>query len=69
LNPKKCFNKIYSTGLGSNGAWQKFERGEIDLLPFYEAFGRELSDTKHANAWSGFFSLNPHEINLHDVQL
>ncbi|KAJ2915663.1 hypothetical protein MD484_g4743, partial [Candolleomyces efflorescens] len=36
-------------GYGSQGAWQKFERGEIDLLSFYPAFGRELSDTVHGN--------------------
>ncbi|KAH9901275.1 HAD-like protein [Cubamyces lactineus] len=30
---------------GSHGAWQKFERGEMPLFPFYEQFGRELSDT------------------------
>ncbi|KAF8516908.1 HAD-like protein [Hysterangium stoloniferum] len=29
---------------GPNGAFQKFERGEINLLPFYEAFGKELSN-------------------------
>ncbi|KAI0637082.1 HAD-like protein [Trametes polyzona] len=31
---------------GSSGAWQKFERGEMSLFPFYKQFGRELSDTK-----------------------
>ncbi|TEB35958.1 HAD-like protein [Coprinellus micaceus] len=36
-------------GYGSQGAWQKFERGEIDILDFYPAFGRELSDTVHGN--------------------
>lgn len=36
---------------GSNGAWQKFERGEMSLYPFYEAFGRELSDTMSGNLW------------------
>ncbi|PPQ78547.1 hypothetical protein CVT25_011819 [Psilocybe cyanescens] len=39
------------TGRGSNGAWQRFERGEMDLLPFYEAFGRDLSDTVNGNLW------------------
>ncbi|KAF5330908.1 hypothetical protein D9619_005842 [Psilocybe cf. subviscida] len=39
------------TGRGHNGSWQKFERGEIALLPFYEAFGRDLSDTKNGNKW------------------
>ncbi|CCM06162.1 uncharacterized protein FIBRA_08401 [Fibroporia radiculosa] len=30
---------------GSHGAWQRFERGEMPLFPFYEAFGQQLSDT------------------------
>ncbi|KAF5372944.1 hypothetical protein D9758_001672 [Tetrapyrgos nigripes] len=34
---------------GSQGAWQKFERGELELLPFYEAFSRDLSDTVNGN--------------------
>jgi hypothetical protein len=38
------------TARGRSGAWQQFERGEIPLLVFYEAFGRELSDATHANA-------------------
>ncbi|KAF6765049.1 HAD-like domain-containing protein [Ephemerocybe angulata] len=36
-------------GYGSHGAWQKFERGEIDIKSFYSAFGRDLSDTVHGN--------------------
>ncbi|KAJ6618360.1 HAD-like domain-containing protein [Mycena sp. CBHHK59/15] len=36
---------------GSNGAWQKFERGELPLLPFYEEFSRNLSDTVNGNVW------------------
>lgn len=36
---------------GSHGAWQRFERGEMALFPFYAAFGRELSDTKLGNVW------------------
>ncbi|KAL4250409.1 Acyl-CoA dehydrogenase 10-like protein [Abortiporus biennis] len=39
------------TRRGSNGSWQKFERGEISLFPFYESFGRELSDTERGNVW------------------
>ncbi|KAF8969910.1 HAD-like domain-containing protein [Flammula alnicola] len=38
-------------GQGPNGCWQKFERGEIELLTFYEAFGRDLSDTMNGNIW------------------
>ena len=40
-----------STGRGSNGAWQKFERGEIEIWDFYVAFGQELSDTVLGNGW------------------
>ncbi|KAJ7184261.1 HAD-like domain-containing protein [Mycena filopes] len=36
---------------GSNGAWQRFERGELPLLPFYDAFSRDLSDTTNGNLW------------------
>jgi len=39
------------TRRGREGAWQKFERGEISLFPFYEAFGLELSDTMNGNKW------------------
>lgn len=41
----------FSTGRGPNGAWQKFERGELDLFSFYEAFSRDLSDTVNGNIW------------------
>ncbi|EJF65752.1 HAD-like protein [Dichomitus squalens] len=37
------------TARGTHGAWQRFERGEMSLFPFYEQFGRELSDTKVNN--------------------
>jgi hypothetical protein len=40
-----------STGRGPNGAWQKFERGEIGLFSFYAAFSRDLSDTVNGNIW------------------
>jgi len=36
---------------GAQGAWQKFERGEMSLFDFYEAFGHELSDTVNGNIW------------------
>ena len=45
------FDPMFSVGRGRNGSWQKFERGEIALLPFYEAFGRDLSDTENGNKW------------------
>ncbi|KAG6820564.1 hypothetical protein H0H93_015084 [Arthromyces matolae] len=40
-----------SVDRGPQGAWQKFERGEIPLFEFYEAFSRELSDTVQGNLW------------------
>ncbi|EIN07733.1 epoxide hydrolase [Punctularia strigosozonata HHB-11173 SS5] len=36
---------------GRQGAWQKFERGELQLYAFYDAFGRELSDFESGNRW------------------
>ncbi|KAI0295570.1 HAD-like protein [Russula brevipes] len=39
------------TGRGSQGAWQKFERGQIPLFPFYDQFSQELSDVDNGNKW------------------
>ncbi|TFK76603.1 epoxide hydrolase [Pluteus cervinus] len=36
---------------GPDGAWQKFERGELPLLEFYAQFGKDLSDTLNGNKW------------------
>lgn len=44
-------HRLLSTGRGSQGAWQKFERGQIYLFPFYEQFSRELSDVDNGNKW------------------
>ncbi|EJD05797.1 HAD-like protein [Fomitiporia mediterranea MF3/22] len=38
-------------GRAEHGAWQRFERGELALFPFYDAFSRELSDTRMCNVW------------------
>lgn len=38
-------------GRGSQGAWQRFERGELPFSNFYEAFGRDLSDVANGNEW------------------
>lgn len=40
-----------STRRGDGGAWQRLERGEIQLWDFYVAFGQELSDTVLGNVW------------------
>ncbi|KAI6110012.1 HAD-like protein [Pisolithus sp. B1] len=36
---------------GPNGAWQRFERGEIPLHEFYAAFSKDLSDVDSGNEW------------------
>ncbi|KAJ8093183.1 hypothetical protein PM082_020668 [Marasmius tenuissimus] len=36
---------------GPQGAWQKFERGELEIFAFYDAFSRDLSDTANGNVW------------------
>lgn len=38
------------TAHGENGAYQRFERGEIALAQFYDAWGRELNDVSRGNA-------------------
>jgi len=47
-------------GHGSQGAWQRFERGELPFDDFYEAFGRDLSDVANGNRWQVFDSVNGH---------
>ena len=44
-------SRAISTRRGGNGAWQRFERGEMELWDFYVAFGQELSDTVLGNVW------------------
>ncbi|KAG0705364.1 HAD-like domain-containing protein [Suillus ampliporus] len=48
--PKDYLN-VSMTSRGPDGAWQKFERGELPLFTFYEEFGRDLSDTGNCNKW------------------
>ncbi|KAG8987752.1 hypothetical protein FRB94_002369 [Tulasnella sp. JGI-2019a] len=36
---------------GAQGAWARFERGELDPFTFYDLFGKELSDTVKGNQW------------------
>ncbi|TFL07697.1 HAD-like protein [Pterulicium gracile] len=47
--PKDYIN-VSIRSRGSDGAWQQFERGELPLLAFYQAFSRDLSDTTANNA-------------------
>ncbi|KAI9458023.1 HAD-like protein [Russula earlei] len=48
--PNDYINCLIS-GRGSQGAWQKFERGQMSLFPFYEQFSQELSDVDNGNEW------------------
>ena len=41
----------HSTRTGSQGAWQRFERGEVDLFPFYQQFGCDLSNIERGKVW------------------
>ena len=42
---------------GSNGAFQKLERGEIDLWTFYDAFSEQLSDPLNIAAYAKYAQL------------
>ncbi|KAJ1307742.1 hypothetical protein OPQ81_001829 [Rhizoctonia solani] len=48
--PKDWLN-VFITRRGQRGAWQRFERGELELYPFYTLFGDELSDTELGNQY------------------
>ncbi|KAG8728622.1 hypothetical protein FRC12_021617 [Ceratobasidium sp. 428] len=48
--PKDWLN-LHITKRGHGGAWQRFERDELELYPFYKAFGEELSDTARGNEY------------------
>lgn len=38
-------------GHGHDGAWQKFERGEMGITTFYTEFSRDLSNVQLGNEW------------------
>ncbi|KAG2115137.1 HAD-like protein [Suillus discolor] len=48
--PKNYLN-VSIASRGPGGAWERFERGELSLFPFYDEFGRDLSDTENGNKW------------------
>ncbi|CAE6492213.1 unnamed protein product [Rhizoctonia solani] len=48
--PKDWLN-VLITRRGEGGAWQRFERGELELYPFYSLFGEELSDIELGNQY------------------
>ncbi|KAF8941749.1 hypothetical protein BGZ47_007230 [Haplosporangium gracile] len=45
------------TRAGHNGAFQRLERGEVDLWSFYEAFSDQLSDTRNVAAYAKYAEL------------
>ncbi|KAG9104457.1 hypothetical protein FRC06_002403 [Ceratobasidium sp. 370] len=50
--PKDWLNlHITKRGKRRGGAWQRFERDELELYHFYKAFGEELSDTARGNGY------------------
>jgi hypothetical protein len=46
-----------STRAGHNGAFQRLERGEVDLWSFYEAFSDQLSDPRNVAAYAKYAEL------------
>ncbi|KAG0313947.1 hypothetical protein BGZ97_009752 [Linnemannia gamsii] len=45
------------TRAGHNGAFQRLERGEVDLWSFYEAFSDQLSDPRNVAAYAKYAEL------------
>ncbi|KAF9149213.1 hypothetical protein BG015_008994 [Linnemannia schmuckeri] len=45
------------TRAGHNGAFQRLERGEVDLWSFYEAFSDQLSDARNVAAYAKYAEL------------
>ncbi|KAF9904211.1 hypothetical protein BX616_001374 [Lobosporangium transversale] len=48
---------------GPNGAFQKLERGEIDLWSFYDAFSEQLSNPENIAAYSKYARLRGKEFD------
>lgn len=46
-----------STRAGHNGAFQRLERGEVDLWSFYDAFSDQLSDPRNVAAYAKYAEL------------
>ncbi|KAG0223652.1 hypothetical protein BGX31_008379 [Mortierella sp. GBA43] len=53
---------------GSSGAFQKLERGEIDLWAFYDAFSEQLSDPLNVPAYAKYAQLRGKEFNEKDFK-
>ncbi|KAI1316155.1 hypothetical protein EDD11_010393 [Mortierella claussenii] len=48
---------------GPNGAFQKLERGELDLWTFYDAFSEQLSDPSNIAAYTQYAKLRGKEFD------
>ncbi|KAK0551646.1 hypothetical protein OC845_002061 [Tilletia horrida] len=48
--PRHWIN-VAITQQGADGAFQRFERNELDLYSFYKQFGAELSNARQNNGW------------------
>jgi len=74
--PKDYIN-VCITRRGQEGAWQRFERGEMPLFQFYKEFSQELSDVANANRWYSEHCINrnlacpslPHSLNVNGREL
>ncbi|KAG0368892.1 hypothetical protein BGZ54_000868 [Gamsiella multidivaricata] len=53
---------------GSNGAFQRLERGEMDLWAFYDDFSEQLSDHSNVAAYAQYAQLRGKDI-VTDLQL
>ncbi|CAG8522895.1 5531_t:CDS:2 [Paraglomus brasilianum] len=47
---------------GENGAFQRLERGELDLYAFYDLFGKELSDPRNLEYYKEYRRLRKEKI-------
>jgi len=47
----KDFINVCIAARGDQGAWQRFERGELPLLRFYREFTQDLNDLENASRW------------------
>ncbi|KAF9982748.1 hypothetical protein BGZ65_002540 [Modicella reniformis] len=54
---------VNSMRAGSNGAFQRLERGEIDLWTFYDAFSEQLSNPLNVAAYAKYAQLRGKEFN------
>ncbi|KAH7051436.1 HAD-like domain-containing protein [Linnemannia elongata] len=51
------------TRAGHNGAFQRLERGEVDLWSFYDAFSDQLSDPRNVAAYAKYAELRSKDFD------